>query len=253
MPSARILVHTPIQRTARVMQVEGMFDLPPTQQAELSWEVNLPLAERDWSLGLIVGPSGCGKTTVARQLFAQQLAAMEHLPPWPDQASILDAFPPEMPIRMVVSLLSSVGFSSPPAWLRPFRVLSTGEQFRVALARLLACAPSVAIMDEFTSVVDRTAAKIGSAALAKTVRSKYNHSSRVHGRPSQIAPLANNSCSFPGECSGKKRAPGFEARPHALDRRFRIHRPCPGPRHGRMRPGRVPLGSEQQWQIDRLT
>jgi hypothetical protein len=96
---------------------------------------------------------------------------MEHLPPWPQDASVLDAFPGEMPIKTVVSLLSSVGISSAPAWLRPFRVLSTGEQFRVALARLLAHAPDLAVMDEFTSVVDRTVAKIGSAALAKTVRS----------------------------------------------------------------------------------
>jgi GNAT superfamily N-acetyltransferase len=49
-------------------------------------------------------------------------------------------------------------------------VLSTGEQFRVELARLLAFAPDLAVVDEFTSTVDRTVAQIGSAALAKTVR-----------------------------------------------------------------------------------
>jgi GNAT superfamily N-acetyltransferase len=82
----------------------------------------------------------------------------------------LDAFPPDMPIKEIVNLLSSVGFSSPRAWLRPYRVLSTGEQFRVDLARVLAFAPELAVVDEFTSVVDRTVARIGSAALAKTVR-----------------------------------------------------------------------------------
>jgi GNAT superfamily N-acetyltransferase len=171
MPSARIVVRTPIQRTPRVLQVEGLFDLAPTRQAELCWDVQLPLDERDWNVGLIVGPSGCGKSTVARALFAQQFAAMEQLPPWPADAAVVDAFPPDMPIKTVVGLLSSVGFSSPPAWLRPFRVLSTGEQFRVTLARLLAYAPDVAVMDEFTSVVDRTVARIGSTALAKAVRS----------------------------------------------------------------------------------
>ena len=48
------------------------------------------------------------------------------------------AFPPGMSIKDICALLSSVGFSSPPAWLRPYRVLSTGQQFRVTLARLLA-------------------------------------------------------------------------------------------------------------------
>jgi GNAT superfamily N-acetyltransferase len=171
MPSAHIVVSHPVSRTPRVLQVEGLFDLVPTRQHELTWDVRLPLDEKGWHIGLIVGPSGCGKSTVARALFAEPLAAVERFPPWPGDASILDAFPQDMPIKTVVGLLSSVGFSSPPAWLRPFRVLSTGEQFRASLARLLAYAPDVAVVDEYTSVVDRTVARIGSAALAKTVRS----------------------------------------------------------------------------------
>jgi energy-coupling factor transporter ATP-binding protein EcfA2 len=152
------------------MQVEGLFDLPAASEAVLRWEVSLPLEEKPWHIGLIVGPSGCGKSTVARHLFGEVLAAQEALAAWPEDRAVLDAFPAEMAIKEVVALLSSVGFSSPPAWLRPFRVLSTGEQFRVSLARLLAVAPELAVMDEYTSVVDRTVARIGSAALAKTVR-----------------------------------------------------------------------------------
>lgn len=170
MPSARVVVRTPVRRTPRVAQVEGLFDLPPTERAELSWDVNLPLEGRPWNVGLIVGPSGSGKSTVARALYADVLAAQDRLPPWPEDASVLDGFPAEMPVKHVVALLASVGFASPPAWLRPFRVLSTGEQFRVGLARLLAFAPEVAVMDEYTSVVDRVVARVGSAALAKTVR-----------------------------------------------------------------------------------
>ena len=94
------------------------------------------------------------------------------MPAWPKGQSVLDAFPAGMAIKDVVALLSSVGFSSPPSWLRPFHVLSTGEQFRVGLARLLAHAPDLAVMDEYTSVVDRTVAQVGSAALAKAVRQR---------------------------------------------------------------------------------
>jgi energy-coupling factor transporter ATP-binding protein EcfA2 len=152
--------------------VEGLFDIPPTKSAHLAWDVHLPLEEKPWNIGLIVGPSGSGKSTVARALFSETLAAQESLPGLIAEQSILDGFPVEMPIKEVVGLLSSVGFSSPPAWLRPFRVLSTGEQFRVTLARLLAHARDMAVMDEYTSVVDRTVAQIGSAALAKTVRQR---------------------------------------------------------------------------------
>jgi energy-coupling factor transporter ATP-binding protein EcfA2/GNAT superfamily N-acetyltransferase len=144
--------------------------LPGADKAELSWEADLPLAERPWNIGLIVGPSGSGKSTVARAIFGEAFAASDRLPGWPEQASVLDGFPTEMPVKEIVALLSSVGFSSPPAWLRPFRVLSTGEQFRVNLARLLACQTDLVVMDEYTSVVDRIVAQIGSAAVARTVR-----------------------------------------------------------------------------------
>src|SRR5438552_3551828 len=98
MPSARIVVRTPVARTPRVLQVEGMFDLSPSPQAERAWDARLPLEEKEWNVGLIVGPSGSGKSTVARALFADELAAMEGFPPWPADASILDAFPADMPI-----------------------------------------------------------------------------------------------------------------------------------------------------------
>jgi ABC-type lipoprotein export system ATPase subunit/GNAT superfamily N-acetyltransferase len=165
-----LVVECPVRLTPRVMQVRGMFDLAPAKTSRVEWDVDLPLGAKEWHIGLIVGPSGSGKSTVARHLFAEPLAAAERLPPWPGDAAIVDGFPEGMPIKQVVALLSSVGFSSPPAWLRPYHVLSAGEQFRAGLARLLAYAPEVAVIDEYTSMVDRTVARIGSAALAKTVR-----------------------------------------------------------------------------------
>src|SRR5439155_23161378 len=133
----KITVSSPIERAPRVQQVEGIFDLAPARQAVLEWEVELPLDAKRWNIGLIVGPSGSGTSTVARALFGEAYHGQERYA-WPGDRSVVDAFPAEMSIKEVVTLLSSVGFSSPPAWLRPFQVLSTGEQFRVTLARLLA-------------------------------------------------------------------------------------------------------------------
>jgi GNAT superfamily N-acetyltransferase len=168
-PRADILRSVPVTRSARVMQLEGMFEVPPTQKSEERWSVNLPLDEKPWNVGLIVGPSGCGKTTIAREMFD---AAMVSGYEWPDDRSIVDAFPERMSIKDVTAILSSVGFSSPPSWLRPFRVLSNGEQFRVTIARAIAEGADLTVVDEFTSVVDRTVAKIGSAAIAKTIRKR---------------------------------------------------------------------------------
>lgn len=170
MPSARVVVSSDIVRTARVMQCEGIFDVPPSRRAEVSWDVALPLDEQSWNVGLIVGPSGSGKSTVARALWPEQIVRSYD---WPAEKSILDGFPAGLGVKEIVELLSSVGFSSPPSWLRPYRVLSTGEQFRVTMARVLAEAgDDLAVVDEFTSVVDRTVAQIGSAAIAKTIRKR---------------------------------------------------------------------------------
>jgi GNAT superfamily N-acetyltransferase len=170
--NAHITVESPIHITPRVQQVAGIFDLPASPTARLDWDVALPLDEKPWNIGLIVGPSGCGKSTIARALWPEETAAAAALS-WPGEQSILDAFPPEMSIKGVTALLCAVGFSSPPAWLRPFHVLSTGQQFRATLARLLAGASDrLVVLDEYTSVVDRTVAQIGSAAVARTIRQR---------------------------------------------------------------------------------
>lgn len=167
MPKFDFVVSTPVQRSPRVMQLEGLFELPPSQKSELRWSGDLPLEGKPWAIGMIVGPSGAGKSTLARQLFERELVTGFA---WAPGRSCVDDFPKAMGIKEITGLLSQVGFSSPPSWLRPFRCLSNGEQFRVTLARAMAEADGCFVMDEFTSVVDRTVAQIGSAALAKTIR-----------------------------------------------------------------------------------
>lgn len=168
MTTINIMRNSEIVRSPRVMQLEGIFDVPPAERTELSWSVDINLPE-SWNIGLIVGPSGCGKTTIARELFGDHMIDQH---PWGENTSILDDFPKSMSIKDITSLLSSVGFSSPPSWVRPYHVLSNGEQFRVSLARTLAESAEIAVVDEFTSVVDRTVAQIGSAAVSKTVRKR---------------------------------------------------------------------------------
>ena len=154
-----------IQRSPRVLQLEGLFDVPPADKAAQSWTVNLEL-DKPWNIGLIVGPSGSGKSTVAQELLGAHLVDAW---PWSQNKALIDDFP-DLPIAHITAILSSVGFSSPPGWLKPYHVLSNGEKFRVHLARTLAENPELAVIDEYSSVVDRTVAQIGSAALAKAVR-----------------------------------------------------------------------------------
>ena len=161
-----IEVGGPPSNTVRAQQLSAAFDVPLRDRERLRWRGELPLDERDWHVGLIVGPSGSGKTTIMRHAFGDP-AELE----WRGDA-VVDDFPATLSIADLTGVCSAVGFNTIPAWLRPFDVLSTGEQFRVTLARLLAESDQSAptLIDEFTSVVDRQVAQIGAHAVQKYVR-----------------------------------------------------------------------------------
>lgn len=154
--------------TARTAQLASMFDVPPAEKAVTRWSVPLPIENKPWQVGLIVGPSGAGKSTAARHVWPAQMAVEL---PW-DGAALVDNFPPAMSIKDITALLCSVGLSSPPTWMRPRHTLSGGEGFRADVAlRLATTEPGeVAVVDEWTSTVDRQVAKVASHTAAKTVR-----------------------------------------------------------------------------------
>jgi len=176
-------VACPVFDSFRVRQVAGMFDVAAADRAVERFSVDMPELGTAWKIGLIVGPSGSGKTTIARRLFGERLYRRD---PWPDDRAVVDCLG-ELPTKQIVGLLTAVGFSSPPSWIKPYGVLSGGEQFRCDLARAIARASTPAtsptsndedddpdgdlvVFDEYTSVVDRTVARIGSAAIAKAIR-----------------------------------------------------------------------------------
>lgn len=157
-----------VQPTARLLQTSGLFDLAPDAGSTVSWEFpDPPLASEPWQIAAVLGPSGSGKSTVALELFA---GAMVSGYEWPADKAIVDGFEPGVGIKDITGALSSVGFSSPPNWLRPYRVLSNGERFRADLARALLDPRPLVAIDEYTSVVDRQVAKAASAAVARAVR-----------------------------------------------------------------------------------
>lgn len=166
----RIELQTEVKHTTRAIQLAGMFDLKLDDASRVAWDVELPLNAQPWNVGLIVGPSGSGKTQIASRLFA-------HAPEftWSPDKALGDEFPPEMNCWAVSEILSSVGLSSVPSWLRPYHVLSNGEQFRARMARIIASATpedAPVFVDEFTSVVDRDVARAVSVTVTKTVRKR---------------------------------------------------------------------------------
>src|SRR5580704_335079 len=165
MPRVDTVVSCDVRRSFRVSQVEGMFDLPEREAASVNFSAELPEENEPWQIGLIVGPSGSGKTTIARAAYGR----LDGTRRWPRDRAVVDCFG-KRSIKEITAMLTAVGFSSPPAWVKPYRVLSQGERFRCDLARALLTRKRRIVFDEFTSVVDRTVARIGAAAVAKAVR-----------------------------------------------------------------------------------
>lgn len=136
-----------------------------------TWEhtAELPIKDGEWQIGLIVGPSGSGKTSIGGQIF-KDLPIHDLYAGWDDNLPIVDNIAPEKSLNEVTAALSAVGLGDVPSWLRPFKALSNGEQYRAGLARLICEAPQQVVIDEFTSVVDRQIAKIGASAFSKSWR-----------------------------------------------------------------------------------
>lgn len=148
----------------RVKSVMGTYDLQSSKTTEhFKGEINLP---GEWNVGLIVGRSGTGKTTIARELFGDCIIdGYEYT-----HESILDDMPPGVSVTEITAALSAVGFASPPSWMKSYSMLSNGEKMRCDLARAILEKREMFVFDEFTSVVDRDVAKIGSLAMQKAIR-----------------------------------------------------------------------------------
>ena len=218
MPTHDINLSCPLHDSFRVQQVLGMFDMPDRPTLAENFTVELPDEDEPWRIGVIVGPTGSGKTSVARKAYGRNVYAESS---WPADRAVIDCLG-DLPIREITRMLSLVGFSSPPSWIKPYAVLSNGEKFRCELARALLgekesaecrvlsdcgsaekkvlsaecggernssrlstsqesprlstqhselSTPPV-VIDEFTSLVDRTVAKISSTAISRHPKRK---------------------------------------------------------------------------------
>lgn len=115
-------------------------------------EPDLPV---NFGLGVIVGASGSGKSLLLRAMGGER----EHT--WSDDLSICAHFPDA---TTATDRLHAVGLNEIPVWRLPYRVLSNGQKFRADLARRIG---DDALIDEYTSVVDRNVARAASAAVRR--------------------------------------------------------------------------------------
>lgn len=142
------------------------FDIQDKEETCVKIPINFSECKTfDWNIGVIYGGSGTGKTTLLKQ-FGNLIDDN-----FDDKKALISNFDWLSP-KDASSLLSSMGLSSVPTWLRPFSLLSNGEQYRARLAYKVGKAKvnDVILIDEFTSVVDRDVAKAMSYAIQKYIR-----------------------------------------------------------------------------------
>jgi hypothetical protein len=145
--------------------VVGSYTLSDVK-LEKRFKGSLPIDGDDWQIGVIVGRSGSGKTSIAKQLFPEAyIRGFEYI-----SKCVLDDFPQDLETNEITKMLCSVGFASPPDWLKSYDCLSQGEKMRVDIARALCLDKPLIVFDEFTSVVDREIAKVSAFAISKAVR-----------------------------------------------------------------------------------
>jgi ABC-type molybdenum transport system ATPase subunit/photorepair protein PhrA/GNAT superfamily N-acetyltransferase len=164
MPTFDIVKESQPKQSFRVASIIGKFDLQSDKIVErFQGSIDLP---DEWQVGIIVGKSGTGKTTIAKELFPDAyLTSYEY-----NAETVLDDMPKNASVDEISNAFNSVGFSSPPSWLKPYAVLSNGQKMRVDLARAILENRELIVFDEFTSVVDRQVAQIASFALQKAIR-----------------------------------------------------------------------------------
>jgi len=123
------------------------------------WEAPT-LIPKEFNIGVIYGGSGSGKSTLLKKFGKEEILE------WDQTKSIVSHF--DTPDD-ALDKLGAVGLNSIPSWYKPHHVLSNGEKFRAELARKI---KNGAVIDEFTSVIDRNVAKAASVAISKYIKRK---------------------------------------------------------------------------------
>jgi ABC-type ATPase with predicted acetyltransferase domain len=157
-------------------RTRGLYNVGVQDGCRFVMDVDVPIEKDDWQVGVIVGPSGSGKTSIARELFRQGWNDWDPENDWGNDPIIDVLSKGDDAYAKATAALSAVGLGSVPAWLRPYRILSNGEQFRANLAMLIRFSDQYGdkgiVIDEFTSVLDRQVAKVGANAFAKAWRKR---------------------------------------------------------------------------------
>lgn len=167
MQNYELTLTCPVATSFRCTKAANSLDIDQRKKAEHRFIVAADL-DTPYTLGVIVGASGSGKTTLARYIWGEEAltTALDLARP------VIDQFPEGMAYDEIAAALCGVGLTAVPCWIRPAHTLSTGQRARAECALQMARGDAVIVIDEWTSVVDRTVAKVMSHCIAKHARTR---------------------------------------------------------------------------------
>lgn len=165
MQSYNVRLQSEISKSFRCVRAANSLDIDVEKKSIHELQIQADLTG-NFNIGLILGSSGSGKTTLAKHIFGENVFK-EHLD---SQKTLLDQLPNELSYEECASLISGIGLTSVPCWIRPAYTLSNGQKARAEAVLTMCSNDNLSVLDEWTSVVDRTVAKVMSHCLQKFVR-----------------------------------------------------------------------------------
>lgn len=132
-----------------------------THHMEISADV-----QTEFNVGLIIGASGSGKTTLATEIFGPACFETMLDPSKP----VIEQFKTSMSYEECANALNGIGLSQVACWVKPAGALSNGQKARAEAALQMTSNRPFVVIDEFTSVVDRSVAKVMAHCVQKFAR-----------------------------------------------------------------------------------
>lgn len=155
-----------VAKSFRATKAANSLDIDAEKKSVHHFEVDADL-DAPYNVGLIVGASGSGKTTLAQHVYGADCFKTLLDPARP----VIDQFGEAFSYDECAAMLSGVGLTAVPCWIRPAYTLSNGQRARAECAlQMASTVGGVTVIDEWTSVVDRTVAKVMSHCIQKHAR-----------------------------------------------------------------------------------
>lgn len=158
-----LILQSEVNKSYRCTRAANSLDIDQDKKSIHEIKIENCDLESPFSLGLILGASGSGKTTLAKKIWGNDIFKERLNPAEP----IINQFPEELSYEDCAKNLAGFGLTSVPCWIRPAYTLSNGQKARAEAALAAACPEEFIVIDEWTSVVDRTVAKVMSHCVSK--------------------------------------------------------------------------------------